>query len=110
MKVSGIYRITNKLNNKCYVGQSVNIKKRWQYYRHGSKDNTPILFAIRKYGVDNFSFEIIEECTIEIINDREKYWIEKLNSISPFGYNLSSGGRKTTWHYKPTEETLKNAV
>lgn len=104
---TGVYKITNTTNNKSYIGQSVNIEKRWSYYRHGSKDHTPILFAIRKYGLDNFTFEIIEECDREMLNEREIYWIKEANTISPKGYNLSTGGRKTTWMYTPSRATLE---
>lgn len=105
--ITGIYKITNNLSNKAYVGQSVNIEQRWGYYRHGSKDHTPILFAVRKYGLNNFTFEVIEECDREMLNEREIYWIKKANTISPQGYNLSTGGRKTTWMYAPSRETLE---
>lgn len=106
-KICGIYKITNKVNGKCYIGQSVNIYKRWEYYKYRCKDSTPILSAIRKYGVDSFVFEIIEKCEIANINEREIYWIATLSSCAPYGYNLSTGGRNTTWVYKPSVETLK---
>jgi group I intron endonuclease len=105
--ITGIYKITNTINGKCYVGQSVNVTKRWQYYQYGSKDHTPILFAIDKYGKENFVFEVIEECDRELLNDREIFWIKELSALSPNGYNLSAGGRKTTWLYKPSKETLQ---
>ena len=107
IRICGIYKITNTMNGKCYIGQSVNIEKRWEYYKYGTKDNTPILYAIRKHGLNNFKFEVVEECSIESINTRERYWIDRINSLSPNGYNLSTGGRKTTWTYRPSAETLK---
>lgn len=101
----GIYQITNNLNKKIYIGKSKNIKERWQEhirdssipeylweqnYRHVQ---TPIHKAIRKYGKENFSFEIIEECLEQELNEKEKYWIAKKNSINKeIGYNINLGG------------------
>ena len=64
----GIYKITNKINGKCYIGQSINIKQRWKGHRkdafwlNGPDYQYPLYKAIRKYGIENFSFEVIEEC------------------------------------------------
>ena len=63
--MTGIYKITNLINNKIYIGQSVDIKKRWathkrQAFIKGKEYDKYLYRAIRKYGIDNFSFEIIE--------------------------------------------------
>ena len=77
----GIYKITNKVNYKVYIGQSINIEERWKHHKlyYSNKKlkeyNTKFYRAIRKYGIENFDFEIIEECPIELLNEREKYWI-----------------------------------
>ena len=66
----GIYKITNLINNKVYIGQSVNIQQRFKKHKTKYKDisneeSNKILYkAMRKYGLENFSFEIIEECSI----------------------------------------------
>lgn len=91
----GIYKIVNLVNGKIYVGQSINIQKRW--YQHKSDYNKeggcPILYAaIRKYGIENFSFEVIEECSLELLDEREKYWISQMNTLNPNGYNIALGG------------------
>ena len=92
----GIYKITNKINNKIYIGQSVNIEQR--FYTHCSDalnkaDNNYFHNAIRKYGKENFYIEIIEECPEEELNDREIYWINKYNSTdTSIGYNSTLGG------------------
>lgn len=52
----------------------------------------PIDIAIHKYGKENFSFDIIEECSIEALNERETYWILQYNSIGKNGYNCNIGG------------------
>lgn len=90
--VSGIYKITNKINNKIYIGQSQNIFSRWAEHRYEAKTNMkPLYKAMRKYGIENFIFEIIEECEIEKLNDREVYWIKYYDSYNK-GYNLTPGG------------------
>ena len=93
----GIYKITNLINEKVYIGQSVDINYRFNNHKSESFNpksnayNTAIHRAIRKYGVENFSFEVIEECTKELLSEREIYWIAYYNSYGN-GYNLTSGG------------------
>lgn len=90
----GIYKITNNINQHCYIGQSRNIQKRWNnhkiavYNKNDRGYDYPLYRAIRKYGLQNFSFEIIEECSIEELNNKEYYYIQLL---SPF-YNQTEGG------------------
>lgn len=92
----GIYKITNKINNKIYIGQSVNIQQR--FYTHCSdaltkQDNNYFHNAIRKYGKENFYIEIIEECLEEELNNKEIYWIKYYNATDKnIGYNSSIGG------------------
>lgn len=92
--MTGIYKITNKINGHCYVGQSVDIRKRWTKHRNASTKETPypLYLAFDKYGIDNFDFEIIEECTTEMLDDREKYWIAYYDSYRN-GYNQTAGGQ-----------------
>ena len=86
----GIYKITRKENGKSYIGQSNDIERRFS--EHKSKKDIPIEIAIQKYGVDAFTFEIIEECPLEKLDEREIYWINYYNTYKGFGYNCSSGG------------------
>lgn len=95
----GIYKITNNINDKVYVGQSINIEQRWKAHRtkpnqvNGSQYDSPLYRAIRKYGLSNFSFEVIEECKQEDLNEREIYWINFYQSFNlDKGYNLTLGG------------------
>lgn len=83
----GIYKITNKVNGKSYIGQSINIERRFR--EHCNRCEQQIDQAIQKYGIDNFSFDIIEECLPEELNDREFFWITKENTIIPNGYNMN---------------------
>lgn len=95
-----IYKITNRLNGKIYIGQTTNPTRRFQEHRGKGygQDNEKILYkAFNKYGINNFSFEIIEE--VENYNEREKYWIEFYDCITPKGYNMTEGGENPpTFH------------
>lgn len=82
----GIYKITNP-NNKVYIGQSINIEYRWsQYKKLECKGQIKLYNSIKKYGIDNHSFEILEECNIELLNERERYWQDYFN-VLVFGLN-----------------------
>lgn len=86
-----IYKITNKVNGKSYIGQTrYTIEFRWRQHLH-KKDNTYFHNAIKKYGVDNFIVEKLEECNIEDLNEKEIYYIAKYNTFKD-GYNLTIGG------------------
>ena len=91
----GIYKITNLIDEKCYIGKSTNIDNRFKQYRSLREDRTNqhLYRAFLKYGLDNFSFEIIEECSKAELNDREIYWINYYKSINSDGmYNIAAGG------------------
>ncbi len=102
----GIYKITNKVNNKMYVGQSRNIEQRLKDHKLVCRERNVLLKrALKKYGVENFNYEIIEECELNKLDEREIYWISKLKPE----YNLDSGGSGSPNHkVKPkTKEILK---
>lgn len=107
-----IYVITNKVNGKQYVGQSVHPEIRWWQHRNNAKikyDNLPIHLAISKYGEDNFDFEILE--WTDDYDNREKQIINELNTISPNGYNVSSGGNSNVMIGEDNpRNTLSNKV
>lgn len=89
----GIYKITSP-SGKVYIGQSINIEKRWKKYsihKKVSQQQSKLHYSFRKYGKENHTFEIIEECSIEQLNEREIYWINKYNSVKK-GLNISIGG------------------
>lgn len=86
----GIYKITNNINGKSYIGQSKHIKRRWREHINGT-EGSAISKAIKKYGAENFSFEIIERCSIDCLDDKEVYYIEKYNTFKE-GYNMTVGG------------------
>ena len=108
----GIYKITNKITKQSYIGQSTNIKKR--ITNHCSVYNNPndhcyeypLYQDMRKYGIENFEFEIIEECQSELLNDREIYWIAKFNTFDN-GYNQTEGGDRAGSYYKLNKYQLQ---
>lgn len=109
----GIYKITNSINDKVYIGQSENIERRWKEHEKDSKTKHYALYlAMRKYGIENFKFEVIEECSIKELDEKEIYYIEQHNSYihakDSNGYNMTLGG-KTTRGCKWTEESKKKS-
>lgn len=89
----GIYLITNHLNGKKYVGQSADIEGRWKEHIIESKCRCECVIhkALKKYGVENFSFEVLEECPVDKLDEKEIYWIDKLDTYKS-GYNMTVGG------------------
>ena len=91
----GIYKITNLITDECYVGQSVDVYKRWNdHCKCGLGIDTPpgnkLYKAIQEYGLDNFTFELLTECKQAELNEKEKYFIE-LYQADTFGYNGNKG-------------------
>lgn len=98
-----IYVITNKLNQKQYIGktvQSVDERFKEHLYRskQGSHNHLPLYAAFAKYGTEHFIIEEKEEIEIEHLDERESFWIKELNTVSPNGYNLTLGGDGTVYH------------
>lgn len=96
-KLGIIYVITNKINNKKYIGQTINtLNVRWSLHKYDANRGVerPLYRAIRKYGIENFTIEVIESIPRNKLNEKEKYWIKKLNTLTPNGYNLSPGGQE----------------
>lgn len=90
MKKTGIYKIVNLITEKVYVGSAVDIDKRWYNHKRllsNNKNKLPKLQnSVNKHGIDNFIFEIVEECTKDILIEREQYWIDYFDSYKN-GYN-----------------------
>ena len=101
----GIYKITNTLNNKSYIGQSVSIYKRWQQHKDGAKKphhNSAIHLAMQKYGIDFFEFTVLEECEPSLLNEKEAYWANYYNTYVPNGYNIVLCGQALGTNYMKT--------
>ena len=94
----GIYKYTNKLNNKIYIGRSVNITRRKWEHLHQPSPYSYFDQTLKKIGEENFDFEIIEECSESELKDKEKYWIQYYHSCvlddRTKGYNLTRGGEE----------------
>lgn len=93
----GIYKFENLLNGHCYIGQSINIERRYREHINRAENlaktesHSVLHRALKKYGISNFSFTILEECSKEQLNEREQYWIAYYDSFAN-GYNSTSGG------------------
>lgn len=95
-KISGIYKITNLKDNKIYIGQSTDIKTRWSNHikaalKIDSIAHSRVHDAMGEEGIWNFTFELLEQCPKEKLNEREKYYIEFYQS-NIYGYNKTAGG------------------
>lgn len=108
--ITGIYKITNLTNGHCYVGQAVDIKSRWREHRFSARNpshkdhNTPFHRALAKYGEQNFSYEVLEECSRKELDEKEVYWIEKLSARENGNYNILRGGQdRIKFDDKPVE-------
>lgn len=95
-----IYKITNNKTGKMYIGQtSHDITYRWELHMHdyerGRKSNYPLYSAFAKYGVDNFTIEVLKDNiqSFEELDYWEKFYIRELSTLSPNGYNLTAGGQ-----------------
>lgn len=114
---SGIYKFTNLTNNKSYIGQAINIRKRllshlYAYKAH--KVNNSLYSAIQKYGIEQFEvkiLQVIEDGDLKSLKSKldylEKYYIQKYNTYGATGYNQTLGGDAGVLGYKFTEEQLK---
>ena len=99
----GVYKITNLINNKIYVGQSVEIENRWEAEKNRCI-NFHLKQSFKKYGIDNFKFEILVECSKEVLDEIEIWYIDYYKSYDiKYGYNKTLGG----YNGAPNEETKK---
>ena len=92
-----IYVIKNDVNNKLYVGKTVTtLLNRWHHHKDAYlREDWHLYRAMRKYGIEHFWIEELEQCENDIIDERECYWINKLDSYNN-GYNMTIGGEGRT--------------
>jgi group I intron endonuclease len=96
-KVCGIYKITNLKTGLCYIGQAVDVAERWkQHVKCGLGIDTPaqnkLYKAMLRDGITNFSFELLEQCERNLLNEKEKFYIGLYQSCD-YGYNSTSGNK-----------------
>ena len=94
---TGIYKITNIKTKECYIGQAIHIKDRWaEHAKCGLGIDTPagnkLYKAIQEFGLWNFSFEVLEVCPQNQLNEKEKYYIDLYSSYD-YGYNSTRGNK-----------------
>ena len=92
-----VYKLQNLINGKVYIGQTKHPsgRKASHFYVAKKNDKRPLYASIRKHGAENFSFEVLEECVDELIDEREQHWVTHFDSYNPEkGYNLTTGGRR----------------
>lgn len=110
---SGIYKITNKIDNKCYIGQSTNLKSRIKSHKsmlkHNNERNILLKRATEKYGYKNFEIEIIKYCIEEELDYYELYFIQYYSSYKRNkGYNIELGGNQNKHLSKKQIEKMRN--
>lgn len=103
----GIYKITNLITNKSYIGQSLCIEERWKKHRNypTTLSHYPLYQAFAKYGMENFSFEVLEECLASDLNIKEMSYI-KLYDTYHNGYNQTEGGEGQKCCQKLSQEDV----
>jgi len=105
----GIYKITNNINGKVYIGQSVNIKSRWKEHvnalKRGDSGCTLLQYAWNKYNEDNFSFEVLQLCSEDMLDEIERKYILLYDAVNN-GYNIESGGNKNKHLADKTKQKL----
>lgn len=94
---TGIYKITNVETGECYIGQAVDIAKRWNdHAKYGLGIDTPagskLYPAMMEYGLYSFSWEVLEECSKELLNEKERFYINLYDSVN-YGYNILKGNK-----------------
>ena len=101
--ISGIYAFRNKIDGKIYVGQSKSVlTRKRQHEKCNASNSRRFHYAMKKHTPNGFDWVVLEYCDKSILDEREAYWVSKLNSIHPYGYNLTSGGGAFQRHHPET--------
>ena len=110
----GIYMITNIVTNMIYIGQSNNIDSRWRshlsYLKNNTHYNSYLQRSFNIYGRDNFVLSILEECNTDLLDDRERYWIDYYKATDKkYGYNHLEGGQVTRIVHDETRQRMSES-
>lgn len=109
----GIYKITNKITNDAYIGQSIEIENRIRdhkkLYNWERENNKKLYQAFIEFGLENFEFEVLEECNSDQLSEREEYWIAYYNTY-PNQYNMTPGGQYNAGESHPSHKLTKQDV
>lgn len=111
----GIYSITNRVNGKKYIGQSINVEDRYKSHlaelRRGAHANDYLTNAFNKYGEDSFEFKLIKACKRKYLDRFEKLYISIYNTMDrSYGYNLISGGNAYKIYSKETRKKISESI
>lgn len=105
--MTGIYKITNKITNKAYIGQSIQIEERFKEHKNPinwQREKGKKLYQdFIKFGLNNFVFEVLEECEVYLLNEKEQYWISYYNTY-PNQYNMTPGGQFNAGESHPSHK------
>lgn len=105
-----IYLVKNNVNDKLYVGQTIRtVKKRWKEHCTNDDGCSALHGAIEKYLPENFTIEVLIETDDNLLDDLERSYIEKYNSLCPNGYNIQTGGNKGKKHCKESCEKMRQS-
>lgn len=112
---SGIYCFTNKINGKRYIGLSTNLRSRYRghiramycYKKSGQYDSSLLHRDMYRFGIDNFTYEVLEYTDNQHLDNQERYWIQKYSTLWPNGYNKQKGGRDCASYRKISEADVK---
>lgn len=112
---SGIYCIENKINNKKYIGQSINMKSRLSKHiselNRNCHENDYLQKSWNKYGSDNFKFYVLEYCEKDILDEREIYYIDMFDTTNRgLGYNLKSGGQEGNYYSEEVRQKMSEST
>lgn len=108
MRQAKLYVITNLVNSKQYYGWSFNPDRRWVEHQH-NKGSKLVYQAIKKYGIENFRFEILCQGEVSFIKEMEQTMIEQECSKVPYGYNLTAGGDGISGCTKETRKKISES-
>jgi len=106
-----IYALVNNCNNKVYIGQTVDPQNRFTSHLYvAEKKDTALCRALRLHGKENFQMITVETCTPENADEREMYWIKRMNCLVPLGYNISEGGGRVNFTSEMREAVSKRRL